>query len=69
MVRLVLMMAAGGYVWHQIEQHGNSLNPHNLSAGETIGFVAAALTFAIAAVVRLPERRKSARLRSGFFIE
>jgi hypothetical protein len=62
------MLLAAGYLWYLFDRTSTT-SLRQLSAGEFLGVVAAALSFAVAAVVRLPGRQNARSDKSGFFIE
>jgi len=62
MVRFCLLILAGAGIYYLFQQH-SSVAP---TEREIIGIGLAALTFAIAAVVRVPARQAPKR-QSGFF--
>jgi hypothetical protein len=65
MLRILVMSLAAGYLWYLFDRD-SGIGLKHLSTGETLGVFAAALSFAIAAVVRLPPRHPN-RSGSGFF--
>jgi hypothetical protein len=67
MLRILVVSLAVGYLWYLFDRH-SAMEVRHLSFTETIGLVAAALSFAVAAVVRVPSRRPSRSRSSGFFI-
>jgi hypothetical protein len=63
MVRFCLLILAGAGIFYLFQQHSSAAP----SDREVLGIGLAALTFAIAAVVRVPAREAPKR-PSGFFI-
>jgi hypothetical protein len=68
MLRVVVMALAAGYLWYLFDRTSMT-SLRQLSTGELFGVLAAAFSFAIAAVVRLPGRKNRRSDKSGFFIE
>jgi hypothetical protein len=68
MFRILVMVLAAGYLWYLFDRT-SAASLRQLSAGELLGVLAAALSFAIAAIVRLPGRQDARSDKSGFFIE
>jgi hypothetical protein len=68
MFRILVMSLAAGYVWYLLD-HNSGSGLRQLSTAETLGVITAALSFAIAAVVRLPGRHPKGPGGSGFFVE
>jgi hypothetical protein len=68
MLRILVMVLAAGYLWYLFDRT-SVMSLRQLSTGEIFGVVAAALSFAIAAVVRLPGRQNTRSDKSGFFVD
>jgi hypothetical protein len=68
MFRILVMVLAAGYLWYLFDRTSVG-GLRQLSAGELFGILAAAFSFAVAAVVRLPGRPNPRSDKSGFFVE
>jgi hypothetical protein len=67
MLRILVMSVSAGSLWYLFDRHC-AIDVRYLTWGETIGLAAAALSFGVAAVVRVPGRQPNRVQSSGFFI-
>jgi hypothetical protein len=65
MLRILVVSLAAGYLWYLFDRH-SAIEVKDLSEGEAMGVLAAALSFAVAAVVRVPARRPNRSRSTGF---